>query len=434
MDESDYFLLELSLVFLFLFFLTFLAIFESSLHRLTRFDLKLLHGPQRTEKHGVLYLLANNYIKVIIPLNFGIQLSFIILAILTTHLVLKHVNPFPVLWALGIMFLINIVFRQLVPRMLTHATPGRKLLLLLPTFSSLFPLLQFLSYPIDLAVEKVGKGRGTAKEEEKPKDVVKREIKTLIEIGREEGVVEKEEGELVKSVFRFGDATAGEVMTPRSRIIAIQEGASLKEVKNLMVQEKHSRIPVFRENLDQISGVVYVRHLLTRLEEKEWNASIENLLLPPVFVSEDKLLSELLKEIKKKRSSMVFVENDYGGVSGLITVEDLLEEIVGEISDEDQTEEEEIIRRGSNRYVVSGGVSLDKLSDALDVKVEDYDCHSIGGLITKTIGRLPKKNEKIETQGISVTVLNADARKVNRLLVEKLSDGLVEAAPAEGAD
>jgi len=219
------------------------------------------------------------------------------------------------------------------------------------------------------------------------------------------------------------------VMTPRSKIIAIQEEATLKEVKNLMVQEKHSRIPVYRENLDQILGVVYVRHLLTRLEEKKWDASIKNLLLSPVFVSEDKLLSELLKEIKKKRSSMVFVKNDYGGVSGLITIEDLLEEIVGEISDEDQTEEEEIIQQGSGVYIVSGGVSLDKLSDALDVKLEDHDCHSIGGLITKTIGRLPKKDEKIETQGLSVTVLNADSRKVNRLFVEKLSDAAVETAP-----
>jgi CBS domain containing-hemolysin-like protein len=217
-------------------------------------------------------------------------------------------------------------------------------------------------------------------------------------------------------------------MTPRSGIIAIQDGATLREVKDLMVREKHSRIPVFRENLDEILGVVYVRHLLTHLEEKEWDASVTKLLLPPVFVSEDRLLSELLKDIKKKRSSMVFVKNDYGGISGLITIEDLLEEIVGEISDEDQTEEEEIIPQGNNCYIVSGALSLDKLSDALDIKLEDHDCHSIGGLITKTIGRLPKGNEKIETHGLIATVLDADERKVNRLFVEKISE--VEIEPA----
>ena len=125
MDEIDYFLVELFLSFLFLFLLTFLAIFESSLHRLTRFDLRLLYDHHRPEKHGVLYLLAHNYIKVIIPLNFGIQLSFIVLAILITHLVLKNISPLPVLWALGIMFAINLVFRQLIPRILTHATPDK---------------------------------------------------------------------------------------------------------------------------------------------------------------------------------------------------------------------------------------------------------------------------------------------------------------------
>ncbi|MBW1679149.1 MAG: HlyC/CorC family transporter [Deltaproteobacteria bacterium] len=433
MDESDYFLLEFGLVLLFLFFLTFFAFFESALHRLTRFDLKLLNEQHRHKKYEVLHLLSHNNLKVIIPLNFGIQLSFIILAIFTTHIVLIQIKFFPILWAFLILFIINILFCQLVPRIVTHVHPDKKLLFLLPLFSLLFPVLRFLAYPINLVVQKVEDSK-IIPVEKKSKEVVKKEIQALIDIGKEEDVLEKDEGELVRSVLEFGDAKAREVMTPRSKIIAVQENATLKEVKDLMVKEKHSRIPVYQENLDQITGVIYVRHLLKKFKKERGDESINDLLLPPVFVSEKKSLSELLKEIKTRRTSMVFVKNDYGGIAGLITIEDILEEIVGEISDEDQTEEEEIIPQGKNLFLVSGNVSLDKLSDTLEVRLEDDDCQTIGGLITKIMGRLPKRNEQIEISGISIKVLNVDSRKVNRLLLERFSDLSAETPSPEPKD
>ena len=431
MDESDYFLLEFGIGLIFLTFFAFFSVFESALHRLTSFDLKLLYEQHREKESKVLHLLAHNKLKVITPLNFGIQLSFIVLTIFVTHLVLLHIKPLPLLWAFLIMFIISFLFRQLIPRILTHVNPDKKLLLLLPFFSFFYRILQVFSYPINLAVEKVDDSQATPQREKKSKETVKKEIKALIDIGKEEDVLEKDEGELVKSVLKFGDATAREVMTPRSNIIAVPEDATLKEVKDLMVQKKHSRIPVYKENLDQIIGVIYVRHLLTKLEKWEEETAIKDLFLPPVFVSEDKSLPELLKEIKTKRSSMVFVKNDYGGIAGLITIEDLLEEIVGEISDEDQTEEEEIIPQGNDIFLVSGNTNLDKLSDTFDVRLEDTDCQTIGGLITKMLGRLPKKNEKFKISGLSITVLNVDSRKVNRLFMEKPNDLSTDISPQE---
>ncbi|MCD6352741.1 MAG: HlyC/CorC family transporter, partial [Proteobacteria bacterium] len=315
-------------------------------------------------------------------------------------------------------FIINFIFRQLIPRLLTQVNPDKKLLFLLPVFSFFFPPLRFFAYPITLALQKVESAE-TTPEEEKSRDVVNKEIQTLIAIGKEEDVLEKEEGDMVKSVLEFGDAKAREVMTPRSKIIALQKNATLKEIQNLMVKKKHSRIPIYHENLDRIEGVIYVRHLLKKFEEGKGDDPINNLLLPPVFVSEEKSLSELLKEMQRRRSSMVFVKNEYGGVAGLITIEDLLEEIVGEISDEDQTEEEEIIPHGRNRFLVSGNANLDKLSEFIEVGLADEDCQTIGGLVTKRIGRLPEKGECLEISGISITILNADSRKVNRLLVER---------------
>jgi len=430
MDEIDYLPLEFGLTLLFLFFLTFFSLFESALHRLTRFDLKLLNEQHCHKKNVILYLLAHNNLKVIIPLNFGLQLSFIFLAIFTAHLVFLNLKTFPVVWALAIMFITILIFRQLIPRMLTQVNPDKKLLFLLPLFSLFFPVLRILAYPITLTVQKIGSIE-TAPEEGKSKEDIKKEIQALIAIGKEEDVLEKDEGKLVKSLLEFGDARAKEVMTPRSKIVAAQENATLKQVMNLMVMEKHSRIPIYRENLDQIVGVVYVRHLLKKCEEANGDESINDLLLPPVFVSGELLLSDLLKEIKRRKSSMVFVKNDNGGISGLITIEDLLEEIVGEIYDEDQTEEVKIIPQDKNIFLVSGNVSLDELSETLDIKLYDEDCQTIGGLITKMMGRLPEKDERIEIAGIAITILNVDSKKVNRMLVEKTINSSVETPPSE---
>ncbi|MCX8012529.1 MAG: CBS domain-containing protein [Desulfobacterota bacterium] len=159
--------------------------------------------------------------------------------------------------------------------------------------------------------------------------------------------------------------------------------------------------------------------MLARVGEKGGDSPINDLLIPPVFVFEDQLLSEVFKEIKKNHAWMVFVKNEYGGISGLITIEDLIEEIVGEISDEDQTENQEIVPQEDNSFLVSGSVSLYKLSEALGITFEDEDCQTIGGLITKLLGNLPKRNERIELDGISVVVLSADSRKVNRVLIRR---------------
>ncbi len=433
MYEINYLSLEFGLALLFLLFLTFFALFESALHSLTRFDLKFLNVQHRKKRNIILYLLAHNNLQVIIPLNFGIQLSFIGIAILTTHIIFLKIKTFAILWAFVIIFIINLMFRQIIPRLLTQTSPDKKLLYLLPVFSIFFPLLRFLAYPITLTLQKV-KFPKTIPEEKKSKDVVNKEIQALIAIGKEEDVLEKEEGALVESVLGFGDAKAREVMTPRSKIIALQKNATLKEIQNLMVKEKHSRIPIYHENLDQIVGVIYVRHLLKKFEEGKGNDPINNLLLPPVFVSEEKSLSELLKEMQRRRSSMVFVKNEYGGIAGLITIEDLLEEIVGEISDEDQTEEEEIIPHGRNRFLVSGNVSLDKLSETINLSLEDEDCQTIGGLVTKAMGQLPKKDDHIEISGMNITILNADSRKVNRLIVERSAPLSGDASSPEQKD
>jgi len=415
MDEADIFVLEFLLTLVLLFFLLFFSIIASTLHRLTPFDLKLLNE-QHGKKSNIFNLLAHNNLKVIIPITFGIQTSLLFIFILTTHMVMQKIDSHPLLWALGILLAVSLIFCQFIPRLLVHANPEKKLLRLLPLLSILFPVVKFFSYPIISGVERM---RGSTKGDDDEPEVMDKKIQALIAIGKEEEVLEKEDSELVKSVIEFGDTKAREVMTPRSQIVALPQNATIKEAKDLMVSEKHSRIPVYQESLDQIVGVIYVRSLLIRLEKMGWDSLIHDLLIPPVFVTEEERISEVFKEMKAKRSWMVFVKNEYGGVSGLITIKDLLEEIVGDIDDEDQTKQSEIIPQGKNIFLVSGKAGLYELSEALGVTLADDDCQTIGGFITKTIGRLPKKNDRIEVSGLVITILNVDSRKINRLLVEK---------------
>jgi len=416
MDETDSFNLIFLIDLIGFVLLIIFSLIDSALNRLTPFDLKLLNE-QKGDKHPILAILAQDSLKISVPLNFVIQLNLLIVFIVTTYLIFQKIHSHQLIWTAIILLIIIFAFLQVIPQLVTHNNPDKKFIFFLPALAFIFPLIRIISFPIMGLMERVKREKEITSEESP--EVMDKKIEALIAIGKEEEVLEREESEMVKSVLEFGDTKVREIMTPRSQIIALPETATIKETKDLMVRTKHSRIPVYRDNLDNIVGIIYVRNLLTRIEEKGWTSPISDLLIPPVFVSEEQPLSEVFKEIKKKHAWMVFVKNEYGGISGLITIEDLIEEIVGEISDEDQTENQEIIPQGDDSFLVSGSVSLYKLSEVLGITFEDEDCQTIGGLVTKSLGSLPKRNDRIELSGISVVVLSVDSRKVNRLLIRK---------------
>jgi len=416
MDETDSFNLIFLIDLIGFVLLIIFSLIDSALNRLTPFDLKLLNE-QKGDKHPILAILAQDSLKISVPLNFVIQLNLLIVFIVTTYLIFQKIHSHQLIWTAIILLIIIFAFLQVIPQLVTHNNPDKKFIFFLPALAFIFPLIRIISFPIMGLMERVKREKEITSEESP--EVMDKKIEALIAIGKEEEVLEREESEMVKSVLEFGDTKVREIMTPRSQIIALPETATIKETKDLMVRTKHSRIPVYRDNLDNIVGIIYVRNLLTRIEEKGWASPISDLLIPPVFVSEEQPLSEVFKEIKKKHAWMVFVKNEYGGISGLITIEDLIEEIVGEISDEDQTENQEIIPQGDDSFLVSGSVSLYKLSEVLGITFEDEDCQTIGGLVTKSLGSLPKRNDRIELSGISVVVLSVDSRKVNRLLIRK---------------
>ncbi len=240
------------------------------------------------------------------------------------------------------------------------------------------------------------------------------QIEAFIDVGEREGIVREEEGAILKSALEFSDTLVREVMTSRVEIIAIERSATLRALRNLVSQEKHSRIPVYRDNLDQIVGIAHIKDLVPLLGQGTPEDCIEKLLRPAHFVPETKRLSELLRDMQKSRQQLAMVVDEYGLTAGLVTIEDLLEEIVGEIADEHEREDD-IVREGESTYLVTGLAELDRIEELFGTHLSNGEYDTVGGLIFSTLGRIPSPGEKLEVKGICIEVLDADRRRVHRV-------------------
>jgi len=315
------------------------------------------------------------------------------------------------LWLFLITLACYLIFFDLLPRLFASLNKKKILTLFLPSFR----LLYFLSTPL-LLLERIVK---TKEEKEEFREASDEEIQTFIDEAKEEGIIEKEEGVLLKSVVEFGDTVVREIMTPRVDMVCIKRDENIQTLKDLVVKEKHSRIPVYRERIDNIEGIVIAKDLLKFASDKHMQDPIESLIRPVSFVPESMKVAELLKEFQKKKQKMAIVVDEHGGVSGLVTMEDLVEEIVGEIQDEYDKEEVQITRMGPSDYIVSGDVEVEEIEKFFDLDLAEETYITVGGLITHYLGRLPKLGERFETRGLSFEILDVDQKTVKKLRITK---------------
>jgi CBS domain containing-hemolysin-like protein len=239
----------------------------------------------------------------------------------------------------------------------------------------------------------------------------------------EQGIIEGDERRLLQSIVDFGDTLVREVMTPRPDMVAIRADATLAELRAVIREQEYSRIPVFNENLDNILGVVFVKDLL-RLAEPPADTvrlypDLPALVRPATFVPETKRVPELLKEFQRKRVQIAIVVDEYGGTAGLVTIEDLLEEIVGEIRDEYDVETEPVVDEGNGAFVFSGKVNIAELVDRLGVEVEPEGFETVGGYLLTRVGRVPSVGESFEVDGLVIEVLEAERRRIHKVRVRK---------------
>ncbi len=242
----------------------------------------------------------------------------------------------------------------------------------------------------------------------------------MVEVGEEEGLLEAEEREMIQGIFDLGDTVVREVMVPRIDVQALPATATLGEAWDAVIQWGHSRLPVYRVTIDDVIGVIYARDILLYIKERPHETPIQDLVRPVQYVPETKKVDELLTDFRRRRSHIAVVLDEYGGTAGIVTIEDLLEEIVGEIQDEYDTEEVAIRRIDENTIDVEGLASLDEINELFGVDLPHEDFDTVGGLILHLLGRAPVEAEVVTLDGLEFTVTKVTGRRVTRVLIRRL--------------
>lgn len=261
--------------------------------------------------------------------------------------------------------------------------------------------------------------------------VTEEEIRMMVDVGRESGNIDASEKQLIDNIFEFNDKEVSEVMTHRTNIAALSIDASYREVLDVTVHEKYTRIPVFEESIDSIVGILHSKDLLTYVtSEHDKPFTLRDLLRAPYFVPESKSVDVLFREMQRARQHLAVVIDEYGGTAGIITVEDLLEEIVGNIQDEYDEEEQEIVRKDERTYVVAGMAALSAVGETLGMTFPEDDFDTLAGLVISLLGRIPEEGEKPEVDfgDLHLKVLDMDEKRVSRVqitLKEKLEPALL---------
>jgi CBS domain containing-hemolysin-like protein len=312
--------------------------------------------------------------------------------------------------------LIMLIFGELIPSALSARRAEQAALRWAPLVAFLMRLLAPLS-----ALTRGVSGLLTASMGAPNAYITEEEIKTLVDAGSEEGVIEDDEKEMIYSVLQFNDKVVRELMVPRIDIVGLSAETTLEQALQVAVAEGHSRIPVYEGTIDHIIGVLYAKDLLTRLDEASRQRPVREIMRPAYFVPESKRASELLEELQRQKVHMAIVIDEYGGTAGLITIEDLLEEIVGEIQDEyDPEEEAEYQQISPDEYRFDAGIHLVEVNELLDVELSTEESDTLGGYIFTVLGKVPQVGESFERDGLRFTVESLDGRRIEWVRVLRL--------------
>ncbi|HEU5337473.1 MAG TPA: hemolysin family protein [Terriglobales bacterium] len=343
------------------------------------------------------------------------QLSMAAIALMVGYAVFhdKGWNTPEILQATVSLVLIVIVCNRLLPFVFFSRTRGTWL-------NSLVPVLRVLIYlvmPVTLVIGFCQSVASLTREhsEELPEHASEA-VDALIEAGQEEGILQEADRELIQSVVQFGEKTAREAMTPRPEMVAVPVDTTVERFLEMLRSRRFSRVPVYEGSLDNIKGIVFVHDLLQVADTEAPTRTVASLMhTDTYFVPETKRTSELLREMQKNNVRMAIVIDEYGGVAGLVTIEDLVEEIVGEIRDEHESKD--IVREADNSVIVPGNMDVDRLDQLFGVHLDGHEATTVAGLVSEILGHIPQKGEIVEGDGLRFEILESTDRRVQRLRV-----------------
>ena len=413
---------------LLLFLLAIAAVYigtiETAFSALMRLSLRLMVDRGGRDDRLGFYL--DDPIRLFLPARLLLGLIFS-LATMFIALLTGRTGSAQSIWMLILFVAVFIVVcEHVIPVLIARRNPERVLEVLLPPFDVIARVVRPLTNALTRLIEEPRRERPDANGVNGTAEPERGELPPPAqEPADEDRLIEEEGRKLLQSIVDFGDKLAREVMTPRPDMVAIPATATLAEARLLFQQEEYSRIPVFGENLDNILGLLYVKDLIHLREASETaglQQDLPHLIRPVMFVPETKRVAELLREFQKKQAQFAIIVDEYGGTAGLATIEDLLEELVGEIRDEYDVEVEPVTEEPDGSFTFSGKVHFDTVRERLDVDIEPEGFETVGGYVLTRVGRVPAVGERFELDGLEVEVLEAERRRIHRVRFKRLPE------------
>ncbi|MDK2872084.1 MAG: magnesium and cobalt exporter, family [bacterium] len=365
--------------------------------------------------------------RFLVTILIGNNLVNISASALATSLSLKLLPNIGIGLAVGLMTLVILVFGEITPKGLALRYAER--------FSRyviyLIYLLSFVCYPAVVVFSKLVDLLGGSKKKFLYPLVTREELELLLS-RRDEVELEEEERKIIRSVINLEDKVVREIMIPRPDMVCLEASTPIKSVVRVISEYGHSRIPVYEGNIDNIIGVLYAKDLIPLMADGKWDEKVGNVVRTPYFVPETKLVKELFDELRQKKIHIAIVVDEYGGTSGLVTMEDILEEIVGEIEDEYDKELPVIEKIGENVYVVDGRMNLEELLELFeiepDMELDEREYDTVAGLLFTLFGRIPKSGEEISFKGLKLKVLDVKKNRIRKVMISKEKEVLNEEA------
>lgn len=390
---------------------------ETALTSISRIKLKNLVGEGDALAIQIEQILnePNRFLSTILVVN---SVAVIVASTMATVLALRFSASLGELISSVLISLIVLIFCEITPKTAAVQNPLRWARALIGPVRAaawlLHPVVWMLSAITSLLVRMLGgqvKHRGPFVTEE--------ELRLLVTVGEEEGVLEEEETEMIHSIFEFADTTVREVMVPRIDMVTLDSNATVTEAVDLALQGGFSRIPVYEASvgIDEIIGVLYTKDMLKQLREGHHTFPIRDLVRPAYFVPETKKLDDLLREIRQKRVHMVIVVDEYGSVAGLVTIEDLVEEIVGDIKDEYDHEENLYEKVNEHEYIFDAKINIYDFNNVMNMHLEDTDYETLGGFMYAQLDKIPNAGDTIEFEELTLTVLATKGRRITKIRV-----------------
>lgn len=337
-------------------------------------------------------------------------------AALATSVAIEFFGSVGIGIAAGLITLLILIFGEITPKGFAAKNADKVALVVARPMSFLVYLFGPVVWILNVLTNPLIKALGGEPGRTFPR-ITQEELKMLVELGEEEGVVERREKEMIDGIFEFGEKTAKDVMLPRIDMDCIEINSTLEEAFKALLKDRHSRMPVYEGGVDNIVGILNSKDLLHSIKDKKYASTIREIIRPAYFIPKSKKLSDLLKEFQKNRIHMAIVVDEYGGTAGLITLEDVLEEIVGDILDEYDALETNIQIIDEKTALVDAKTNIDEVNEALGTNLPSGEYETIGGLIFDRLGKIPVPGEKIEVDGKLLIVENMRGRRISRVKI-----------------